>query len=100
MTHSFSIAYHPQSNGVVKRSNRAVKDALATFVQQSPSQCPTHLTAMRLALNTAVHRSVGDQPLYLLTGRTAEFSRGLTNQEIVDEDEMVKRLADARHLPV
>ncbi|XP_063594944.1 KRAB-A domain-containing protein 2-like [Penaeus indicus] len=54
---SFTTAYHPQANGMVERSNRVVKDALAT-----------------LALNTAVHRSIGEQPLYLLTGQHAQIT--------------------------
>ena len=98
--HSFSIAYNPQSNGVVERSNRTVKDALAALVQRSPSQWPLHLPAVRLALNTAIHRSVGNQPLYLLTGRMALFSRGLTNLQTADTGLMVQRLAEARRLAV
>jgi len=98
--HSFSVAYHPQSNGVVERSNRAVKDALAALVQRAPSQWPIHLPAVCLALNTAIHRSVGDQPLYLLTGRMALFAKGLTNDQTPDKGLMVKRLSDARRLAV
>ncbi|ROT65263.1 gag-pol fusion protein [Penaeus vannamei] len=94
--HSFSVAYHPQSNGVVERSNRVVKDALAALVQQSPSQWPIHLPAVRFALNSAIHRSTSDQPLYLLTGRMALFPRGLTNLQTIDEGQMVNgRVAPA-----
>ncbi|XP_037801985.1 uncharacterized protein LOC119596729 [Penaeus monodon] len=98
--HSFSVAYHPQSNGVVERSNRVVKDALATLVQRSPSQWPTHLPAVRFALNTAIHRSTRDQPLYLLTGRMALFRRGLTNLQTADEGLMMKGLAEARRIAI
>nr|XP_027239373.1 uncharacterized protein LOC113830358 [Penaeus vannamei] len=98
--HSFSVSYYPQSNGVVEHSNRAVKDALAALVQRAPSQWPIHLPAVCLALNTAIHRSVGDQPLYLLTGRMALFAKGLTNDQTPDKGLMVKRLSDARRLAV
>jgi len=73
--HSFSVAYHPQSNGVVERTNRTVKDALAVLARQAPLQWPTHLFAVRIALNSAIHRAVGDQPLYLLLGRMALFGK-------------------------
>ncbi|ROT62767.1 hypothetical protein C7M84_019350 [Penaeus vannamei] len=89
-----------RSNGVVERSNRAVKDALAALVQRAPSQWPIHLPAVCLALYMAIHRSVGDQPLYLLSGRMALFAKGLTNDQTPDEGLMVKRLSDACHLAV
>nr|XP_027228496.1 uncharacterized protein LOC113820359 [Penaeus vannamei] len=92
--------YLQLSNGVVERSNRVVKDALAALVQQSPSQWPIHLPAVRFALNSAIHRSTSDQPLYLLTGRMALFPRGLTNLQTIDEGQMVKCLADARRIAI
>jgi len=98
--HSFIVAYHPQSNGVVERTNRTVKDALSALAWQAPSQWPTHLPAVRLALNSAIHRAVGDQPLYLLMGRMALFGKGLTNRQTVDPDLILGRLADARRLAV
>ncbi|ROT67993.1 hypothetical protein C7M84_013901 [Penaeus vannamei] len=98
--HSFSVAYHPQSNGVVERTNRTVKDALAVLARQAPLQWPTHLFAVRIALNSAIHRAVGDQPLYLLLGRMALFGKGLTNRQTVDPDLSLARLADARRLAV
>ncbi|XP_037773991.1 uncharacterized protein LOC119570242 [Penaeus monodon] len=100
MAHSFIVAYHPQSNGVVERTNRTVKDALSALAWQAPSQWPTHLPAVRLALNSAIHRAVGDQPLYLLMGRMALFGKGLTNRQTVDPDLILGRLADARRLAV
>ncbi|ROT62040.1 hypothetical protein C7M84_020133 [Penaeus vannamei] len=97
---SFSVAYHPQSNGVVECTNWTVKDALAALARQAHSQWPTHLPAVRLALNSAIHQAVGDQPLYLLTGRMALFGKGLTNRQTVDPDLTLPRLADARQLAV
>lgn len=40
------------------------------------------LPYVRLALNTAVHRSIGEQPLYLLTGQHGYFPLGLTNTQV------------------
>ncbi|ROT84515.1 hypothetical protein C7M84_022275 [Penaeus vannamei] len=37
--HSFSVAYHPQSNEVVERTNRTVKDALAALAVAHSSAC-------------------------------------------------------------
>jgi len=58
---------------MIERSNRGVKDALATFVGEHPEDWDNMLPFVRLALNSAVHRSVGQQPLYLLTGKDGYF---------------------------
>ena len=77
---AFTTAYYPQANGLVERSNRVIKDALATLVQSRPAKWPEYLPQVRLALNTAIHRSTGEQPLYLLTGHHTNFPIGPTNQ--------------------
>jgi len=80
------VAYHPQSNGVVGRSNKAVKNALAALVQRTP-QWPVHLPSVRLALNTALHLLVCWRP-------------SLTNVQTADEGLIVQQLADDRCLVV
>ena len=94
------MAHHPQSNGVVERTNRVVKDSLASLVAKHPRSWPHYLTSVRFAINSALHRSTQDQPLYLLTGKMCLFKRGLTNQQTVDGNLAVQRLAEARQLAV
>ena len=50
------------------------------IVQSRPAKWPEYLPQVRLALNTAIHRSTGEQPLHLLTGRHTNFPIGPTNQ--------------------
>lgn len=38
-------------------------------------------------MNAAIHRSIGEQPLYLLTGCRPRFPVGLTNQTEFDESD-------------
>lgn len=78
----FTIAYHPQSNGMVERTNRVVKDALYSLIEHKPKSWPSFLSQVRLAINSAIHRSTGEQPLYLLTGRHAHFPVGITNDTV------------------
>lgn len=81
----FTTAYHPQANGMVERANRVIKDALATLSLEHPEDWDDLLPYVRLAVNTSVHRSVNDTPLFLLTGRDLFFPVGDTNQQDVDE---------------
>ncbi|ROT61272.1 hypothetical protein C7M84_020944 [Penaeus vannamei] len=69
---SFTIAYHPSSNGLVERTNRVVKDALAMLVADKPGRWPLYLTSVR----------------------------GLTNQVTTDTNLRVQQLAKARQLAI
>lgn len=77
-----------------------MKDTLTALVQCVPFPSPIHLNAVGLALNTAIHRLIGDQPLYLPTDRMALIFKGLTNEKTPDAGLMVKSLSDALCLAV
>jgi len=48
---SYTTRYHPEANGMIERSNRGVKDALATFVGEHPDDWDNILPFVRLVLN-------------------------------------------------
>ncbi|ROT83513.1 pol polyprotein [Penaeus vannamei] len=54
----FTTAFHPQANGMIERTNRVVKNALATLLEASPLEWDELLPYVRLAMNSAVHRSL------------------------------------------
>jgi len=89
----YTTPYNPASNGMVERCNRVIKDCLAALCEDSPNTWNTRLDYVRLALNTAFHRSVNNQPLYLLTGRHCTFPIGMTNHHTRD-GEIGKRQVD------
>ena len=96
---AYTVAYHPQANGVVERSNRVVKDALASLVATRPSRWPDYLPQVRLTINSAIHRSTGEQPVYLLLGRHGHFPVGLTNHSTYnDQGTFAERLLHARRI--
>ncbi|XP_047469494.1 uncharacterized protein LOC125025520 [Penaeus chinensis] len=57
----------------LERTNRVVKAALSAVVGDHHRDWHKYIPELRLALNSAIHRSTGKQPLYLLTGRHAYF---------------------------
>lgn len=83
---ALTTAYHPQANGMIERTNRVVKDALAATVAESPQEWEQMVPQVRLALNSAFHRSIQETPLYLLTGQEAHFPVGLTNLRTTDQE--------------
>ena len=89
----YTTPYNPASNGMVERANRVIKDCLSSLCQNEPRTWNTRLNYVRLALNTAFHRSVNNQPLFLLTGRSCTFPIGMTNHHTRD-GELGKRQRD------
>ncbi|XP_042868781.1 uncharacterized protein LOC122251142 [Penaeus japonicus] len=91
----YTTAFHPQANGMVERSNRVIKDALATLVGDHPDEWDELLPYPCLALNTAIHRSTGQPLLYLMIG--------LMNWQEIDEGSAQRfheRLKEARGVAV
>jgi len=100
-TNHYTIRYHPQANGMVERTNRVVKSALTALVNNRPRVWHQFVPELRLQINSAIHRTTGEQPLYLLTGRHANFPIGLTNEAIFDENaKLQERLQEARRVAV
>jgi len=100
-SHHFTIRYHPQANGLVERTNCVVKAALQSVVGDRPRDWHKYIPELRLALNSAIHRTTGEQPLYLLTGRHAYFPVGLTNDAVFgDNSAFQERLKTARRAAV
>lgn len=83
---TLTTAYHPQANGMIERTNRVVKDAIASLANTAPGMWEQLIPQVRLALNSAIHRSTGDQPLYLMTGHHGHFPVGLTNDLVYKSD--------------
>lgn len=100
-THHYTIRYHPMANGLVERTNRVVKAALTALVDERPKVWHQFVPELRLQLNSAVHRSTNEQPLYLLTGRHASFPVGLTNQLTCNDNvNLQERMREARDAAV
>ena len=100
----FTTPFHPQSNGLVERTNRCVKDCLAILCRDVPLSWDEFLPFVRYALNTGIHRAINNQPIYLFMGHDSDFPVGLTNQLTMNEDDSsvdhFRRLTKAREIAV
>lgn len=73
-----TTAYHPQTDGLVERFNRTMKDLLTSFVYDKPHQWDTCLPFVVFAYNVSVHASTKHSPFYLLFGRDPSLATDLT----------------------
>ena len=66
-----TLPYRPQANAVVERSNAPLHFMMSTLAQRYPLHWDKYLWCHTIAANTAFHRSVGEQPFFLMFGRAA-----------------------------
>ena len=97
-------AYHPSANGLVERMNLQVGNALRAITEGYPQDWDQFLTHVQMALNTAIHGSVGDSPHFLLYGRDPKIAMnllfGLPNQpeDIEQVEDKLIRMKVAYHV--
>ncbi|GKB31636.1 reverse transcriptase domain-containing protein [Tanacetum coccineum] len=69
VTHKLSTAYHPQTNGQTKVTNRAMKRILEKSVGYNPKNCSEKLDDSFWAFRTAYKMATGCTPFKLVYGK-------------------------------
>ncbi|KAJ0068233.1 hypothetical protein NL108_017965 [Boleophthalmus pectinirostris] len=69
ITKTRTTPYHAQSDGMVERLNRTLKDQLAKYIAQTGGEWDQFLPQVELAYNSSVHSSTGFSPFFLVHGR-------------------------------
>lgn len=65
-----STPYHPQTNGLVERTNRTLTNMLAMYVSSDHKDWDDVLPFITYAYNTAKHETTDYSPFYLLYARS------------------------------
>ncbi|GJS07975.1 reverse transcriptase domain-containing protein [Tanacetum coccineum] len=73
MTHKLSMAYHPQSNGQTKVTNRAIKRILERSVGYNPKDWSEKLNDALWAFRTAYKTPTGCTPFRLVYGKACHL---------------------------
>ncbi|UYV72237.1 hypothetical protein LAZ67_9002287, partial [Cordylochernes scorpioides] len=72
MSHYFTMAYHPQTNGLTERLNKTLVDMLSMYVDVDQKNWDSVLPFITFAYNTARQETTGFSPFFLVHGREAE----------------------------
>ena len=83
--HIISLAYHPQTNGLVERFNQTVQRSLLKMVKENENEWETYLESVLFAYRTSKQASTKYSPFYLLYGREPRLPVDL----IIEEKEKV-----------
>ncbi len=65
---TFTVTYHPASNGLVERANRKILDALRPVVNSLHDNWDDWLPHIAACINSLVSESTGKSPHYILYG--------------------------------
>lgn len=71
--HKTTSSYHPQTNGLTERFHRTLSDMLSMYIRPDHTNWDTILPFVTFAYNTAVQRTTGYSPYFLVYGRDPSF---------------------------
>ncbi|KAE8738016.1 hypothetical protein FOCC_FOCC016513 [Frankliniella occidentalis] len=103
VTHLRCTPLRPQAQGSIERSHRTLGEALSMYVNSRGNDWPEFLQLVAMSMRSAVNRSTGETPYYLLTGFDMQLPYDLLTEPVAVRhdlaDNMVGRLqSDARHI--
>lgn len=102
----FTTPYHPQSNGLVERSNSTILSTLRSYVDDFGKDWDLHLPSVRFAINTISNTTTNETPYYIVFGKDAPLPIDLTflhyNESNISDltsysQEIIRRLRQAYH---
>ena len=69
ISHSYSPAYHPESNGIIERQHGTLKSMLKKLCNGKQEQWEINLPSVLFAMRTSKNRTTGLLPFLLIFGR-------------------------------
>ncbi|PIK52328.1 hypothetical protein BSL78_10784 [Apostichopus japonicus] len=74
--------YHPQSDGLIERFNRTLKDQLGKLLLQNNGTWDDYLGHVEFAYNTSTHSTTGFSPYFVIHGRDARIPATLISSPL------------------
>lgn len=91
-----TTAYHPQSNGSIKRSHHVLAEFLKYFIKNNEEWDDWVVIMAMLSYNTSIHEGTRFTPHELVYGQIAEHRTMLhTNEQLQRSQEAAKENLDA-----
>ncbi|KAF8704726.1 reverse transcriptase, partial [Rhizoctonia solani] len=91
---SFSLAYHPESDGQTERVNQFIEFYLWSYVSADHSDWATWLPLAEYAYNNAKHTSTGKSPFELVYGRSPVMNPSNVPANVPEADQVANTLAN------
>lgn len=88
--HIISLAYHPQTNGLIERFNQTLQRSLLKMVKEKENEWENYLDSVLFAYRTSKQASTKFSPFFLLYGREPRLPMDL----IIEENKVCKLVTD------
>lgn len=72
--HKTTSGYHPQTNGLTERFHRTLSDMISMYINPDHRNWDQILPFVTFAYNTAVQRTTGYSPFFLIFGRSPSYT--------------------------
>ena len=86
--HSFSSAYHPQSQGMLERSHQTLKSLLGKYVLESEKDWDDNIDLLLFVMRSVPNESTGVAPFEMLFGRRARDILKIVKETLIGEVEV------------
>ena len=96
--HKITAAYHPQTNGLDKRTNGTLKRALSKLVNEHQNDWNVYLDPVLFGLRTSVQESSKYTPFFLMYNRKARLPVQLDHLEEEIENNSSHEFDEEEHL--
>ncbi|KAE8739346.1 hypothetical protein FOCC_FOCC015160 [Frankliniella occidentalis] len=93
VTHLRCTPLRPQAQGSIERSHRTLGEALSMYVNSRGNDWPEFLQLVAMSMRSAVNRSTGETPYFLLTGFDMRLPYDLLTEPVTPRHDLTDNLA-------
>ena len=84
-----TTSYHPQSDGMVERLNRTIKDMLSKYISVNQTDWDRFIDGIVFAYNSTIHETTGITPYRMVFGEEMTLPVNLITENLDSEEELI-----------
>lgn len=81
-----TTSYHPQSDGMIERLNRTIKDILSKYISVNQTDWDKFIDGIVFAYNSTIHESTGMTPYKMVFGEEMTLPVNLITENVDSDD--------------
>ena len=86
-----TTAYHPQSDGLIERMNRTIKEILAKYISVNQTDWDKFVDSVEFAYNSTIHDTTGITPYRMVFGEEIVLPLDLATEKVNAEQSTIPK---------